>query len=64
MDKQSYVLRETLKMKIRNFIANIHSPKLIFAHTDLLNLFNFAYEYKFYELLSKEDRLFEFQEDD
>ena len=58
MDKQSYILREALKLKIKNFITQIASPKIIFAHSDLINLFNFAYEFKFRELLDEKDRLF------
>lgn len=64
MEKQPYILREALKSRIRDFITGIQSPKLIFAHRDLLSLFNFAYEFKFSDLLGDKDRLFEFEEDD
>jgi hypothetical protein len=49
--KHTYILREALKTRIRDFLQPIHSPKLIFAPPDLIELFNFAYEYKFRELL-------------
>jgi hypothetical protein len=43
IDKQAYILREALKFRIKDFITPIESPKLIFAHSDIINLFNFAY---------------------
>jgi hypothetical protein len=63
MEKHSYILKEALKSRIKEFIQPIQSPKLIFAHEDLLSLFNFAYDFKFNDLLHKEDKLYEFEED-
>ena len=43
MEKHAFVLKEGLKSRIRDFIQPIQSPKRIFAHPDLISLFNFAY---------------------
>ena len=60
VDKQAYILREALKFRIKDFITPIQSPKLIFAHSDIINLFNFAYDFRFNDLLKPEDKLYEF----
>ena len=63
MDKQNFIIRESLRTRIKEFLQPISSPKLIFAHPDLISLFNFACEFKFRELLGDKDKLYEFEED-
>lgn len=54
MQKQSFILREAVRLKIEEVFKKEGQSRVLFIHQELLELLNFAYEFKLNNLIPNE----------